>query len=112
MVQTEAQYKFVYLAVLHYIETVSQRVQAEQVIISSAAFIFAFVIFARLLILCVLSLQKSLHLGREYTNIRYKSETNATAIIGDIPAPTCTATTLSASAHFALPTPVNSLRPK
>lgn len=33
MVQTEAQYKFVYLAVLHYIETVSQRMQAEQVII-------------------------------------------------------------------------------
>lgn len=31
MVQTEAQYKFVYLAVLHYIETVSQRMQAEQV---------------------------------------------------------------------------------
>lgn len=31
MVQTEAQYQFVYLAVLHYIETVSQRMQAEQV---------------------------------------------------------------------------------
>nr|CAD7569639.1 unnamed protein product [Timema californicum] len=31
MVQTEAQYKFVYLAVQHYIETVSQRMQAEQV---------------------------------------------------------------------------------
>ncbi|CAK9831814.1 Tyrosine-protein phosphatase non-receptor type 11 [Anthophora retusa] len=84
MVQTEAQYKFVYLAVLHYIETVSQRMQAEQ---------------------------KSLHLGREYTNIRYKSETNATAM-GDIPIPTCTATTLSQSAHFTLPTPINSLRPK
>lgn len=45
MVQTEAQYKFVYLAVLHYIETVSQRMQAEQ---------------------------KSLQLGREYTNIRLR----------------------------------------
>lgn len=33
MVQTEAQYKFVYLAVLHYIETVIQRMQAEQVLI-------------------------------------------------------------------------------
>ncbi|XP_003489537.1 tyrosine-protein phosphatase corkscrew isoform X1 [Bombus impatiens] len=84
MVQTEAQYKFVYLAVLHYIETVSQRMQAEQ---------------------------KSLHLGREYTNIRYKSETNTTTI-GDIPVPTCTATTLSTSTHFTLPTPINSLRPK
>ncbi|KYM83745.1 Tyrosine-protein phosphatase non-receptor type 11 [Atta colombica] len=58
MVQTEAQYKFVYLAVLHYIETVSQRMQAEQ---------------------------KSLQLGREYTNIRYKSETNAstTAVVNE-----------------------------
>lgn len=31
MVQTEAQYKFVYLAVQHYIETLQQRIQAEQV---------------------------------------------------------------------------------
>ncbi len=31
MVQTEAQYKFVYLAVKHYIEVISQRVQEEQV---------------------------------------------------------------------------------
>jgi hypothetical protein len=32
MVQTEAQYKFVYLSVQHYIETVSTRLLAEQVI--------------------------------------------------------------------------------
>ncbi|XP_012232077.1 tyrosine-protein phosphatase non-receptor type 11 isoform X3 [Linepithema humile] len=69
MVQTEAQYKFVYLAVLHYIETVSQRMQAEQFF-----------------------LQKSLQLGREYTNIRYKSETNAT--VGDTSTSTRTSTTL------------------
>ena len=31
LVQTEAQYKFVYHAVQQYIETLSQRVQAEQV---------------------------------------------------------------------------------
>lgn len=31
MVQTEAQYKFVYLAVQHYIETTYQRKAAEQV---------------------------------------------------------------------------------
>ncbi|XP_075213083.1 protein tyrosine phosphatase non-receptor type corkscrew isoform X2 [Lycorma delicatula] len=48
MVQTEAQYKFVYLAVQHFIQTVSQRMLAEQ---------------------------KSLQIGREYTNIRYSSET-------------------------------------
>lgn len=47
MVQTEAQYKFVYLAVQHHIETVQQRISAEQ---------------------------KSLQLGREYTNIKYSSE--------------------------------------
>ncbi|XP_071451599.1 tyrosine-protein phosphatase non-receptor type 11-like isoform X1 [Hetaerina americana] len=46
MVQTEAQYKFVYLAVQHYIAAESQRRQAEQI----------------------------LQLGREYTNIRYSSE--------------------------------------
>ncbi|KAG5311446.1 CSW phosphatase, partial [Pseudoatta argentina] len=68
MVQTEAQYKFVYLAVLHYIETVSQRMQAEQ---------------------------KSLQLGREYTNIRYKSETNSastTAVVSETSTPTYTPT--------------------
>ena len=31
MVQTEAQYKFVYLAIQHYIETVQRRMEAEQV---------------------------------------------------------------------------------
>lgn len=31
MVQTEAQYKFVYLAVQHYINTLTQRIAAEQV---------------------------------------------------------------------------------
>lgn len=52
MVQTEAQYKFVYLAVQHHIETASHRKQAEQ---------------------------KCLQLGREYTNIRYPSEAVAGA---------------------------------
>lgn len=113
MVQTEAQYKFVYLAVLHYIETVSQRMQAEQVIIiimKLIDYIFSASIY-RFMLYLLLFLQKSLHLGREYTNIRYKSETNTTTI-GDIPVPTCTTTTLSTSTHFTLPTPINSLRPK
>lgn len=35
MVQTEAQYKFVYLAVQHYMQTLSQRILAEQVYKSS-----------------------------------------------------------------------------
>lgn len=44
LVQTEAQYKFVYLAVEHYVETLQQRIHAEQ---------------------------KSFKTGREYTNIKY-----------------------------------------
>lgn len=31
MVQTEAQYKFVYLAVQHHIETITERMKADQV---------------------------------------------------------------------------------
>ncbi|KAB0797154.1 hypothetical protein PPYR_08148 [Photinus pyralis] len=50
MVQTEAQYKFVYLAVQHHIETITERMKAEQ---------------------------KSIQLGREYTNIRYSNDTNS-----------------------------------
>lgn len=51
MVQTEAQYKFVYMAVQYYIETLSQRMQAQA---------------------------KSLQAGREYTNIRYSTESGLT----------------------------------
>lgn len=50
MVQTEAQYKFVYLAVKHYIEAISQRVKEEQ-----------------------RNLQMG-NMGREYHNIRYSME--------------------------------------
>jgi len=50
LVQTEAQYKFVYLAVQHHIETLSQRLAAEQ---------------------------KSQLVGREYTNIKYSAEQGA-----------------------------------
>ncbi|XP_063903249.1 tyrosine-protein phosphatase corkscrew isoform X3 [Zophobas morio] len=51
MVQTEAQYKFVYLAVQHHIETTTERMKAEQ---------------------------KSIQIGREYTNIRYSSDMGST----------------------------------
>jgi tyrosine-protein phosphatase non-receptor type 11 len=44
MVQTEAQYQFVYLALLHYVDTLSQLLQAQQ---------------------------KCLEVGREYTNIKW-----------------------------------------
>lgn len=81
MVQTEAQYKFVYLAVLHYIETESQRRLAKQ---------------------------KSLQLGHEYTNIRYKSETNSLNESASFVA----TPTLTTSNNFTLPTQVVNLRPK
>jgi len=47
MVQTEAQYKFVYLALQHHIDTIKQRLAAEH---------------------------KSVLMGREYTNIKYTAE--------------------------------------
>ncbi|XP_049821913.1 tyrosine-protein phosphatase corkscrew isoform X2 [Aethina tumida] len=47
MVQTEAQYKFVYLAVQHHIQAILDRLKADQ---------------------------KSMQFGREYTNIRYNSD--------------------------------------
>lgn len=47
MVQTEAQYKFVYYAVQHYIQTLFHRMRAEQ---------------------------QCLQVGREYSNIKYVDE--------------------------------------
>ncbi|XP_057317863.1 tyrosine-protein phosphatase corkscrew isoform X2 [Microplitis mediator] len=85
MVQTEAQYKFVYLAVLHYIETATQRRQAEQ---------------------------KSLQFGREYTNIRYKSETNSLSTSLNENSAFVQTPTLATTNNFTLPSPVTSLRPK
>ncbi|BET02499.1 Tyrosine-protein phosphatase [Nesidiocoris tenuis] len=58
MVQTEAQYKFVYLAVQHYIQTLSQRIAAEQ---------------------------KCLLAGREYTNIRYCNDSVTTTPTNTLP---------------------------
>ncbi|XP_065088635.1 tyrosine-protein phosphatase corkscrew isoform X2 [Ochlerotatus camptorhynchus] len=66
MVQTEAQYKFVYFAVQHYIQTLFQRKRAEQ---------------------------QSLQVGREYTNIKYACDSNelqrspaGAATVGALPA--------------------------
>ena len=75
MVQTEAQYKFVYLAVHHYIETLQQRIQAEHVTIYCT---LTFIIIND----CVP--QKSLQAGREYTNIKYTSEVGDKFIINGL----------------------------
>uniref|UniRef100_A0A6A7G379 protein-tyrosine-phosphatase n=1 Tax=Hirondellea gigas TaxID=1518452 RepID=A0A6A7G379_9CRUS len=55
LVQTEAQYKFVYLAIQDHIDTMQHRISAEK---------------------------KSLQLGREYTNIKYSSEAAAGLEVG------------------------------
>ncbi|KAK1883499.1 Tyrosine-protein phosphatase non-receptor type 11 [Dissostichus eleginoides] len=69
MVQTEAQYRFIYMAVQHYIETLQRRIEEEQ---------------------------KSKIKGREYTNIKYSSsdltggEQSPLPPCTPIPTPTCT----------------------
>jgi len=62
MVQTEAQYKFVYYAVQHYIQTLFQRMRAEQ---------------------------QSIQVGREYSNIKSTSDAQITPLrSNDITSPT------------------------
>ena len=65
MVQTEAQYKFVYMAVSHHMETVQKRMEAEQVKrrpIENIDF--------NLMVLCILvELQKFLSLSEKYKGI-------------------------------------------
>ena len=80
MVQTEAQYKFVYLAVQHHIDTLSQRLAAEQksqlVNINQASYIIGTETIGKLRknLHGKLSLFLSDQVGREYTNIKYSSE--------------------------------------
>ena len=73
MVQTEAQYKFVYMAVSHHMETVQKRMEAEQVKRRPVENIDL-----NLMLLCILvELQKFCHFQkstREYTNIKYSSD--------------------------------------
>jgi hypothetical protein len=45
MVQTEAQYKFVYMAVLHYLETEKQRKRAEEVFLLYSVVLSCFNLF-------------------------------------------------------------------
>ncbi|KAG7280119.1 hypothetical protein CRUP_003746 [Coryphaenoides rupestris] len=69
MVQTEAQYRFIYMAVQHYIETLQRRIEEEQ---------------------------KSKIKGREYTNIKYSlldltgGEQSPLPPCTPLPTPTCT----------------------
>ncbi|XP_078812246.1 tyrosine-protein phosphatase non-receptor type 11 isoform X2 [Oryzias latipes] len=69
MVQTEAQYRFIYMAVKHYIETLQRRIEEEQ---------------------------KSKIKGREYTNIKYSlsdltaGEQGPLTPCTPLPTPTCT----------------------
>ncbi|MED6288230.1 protein tyrosine phosphatase, non-receptor type 11 [Characodon lateralis] len=71
MVQTEAQYRFIYMAVQHYIETLQRRIEEEQ---------------------------KSKIKGREYTNIKYSlsdlsgGEQSPLPLCSPIPTPVCTET--------------------
>lgn len=75
MVQTEAQYKFVYLAVQHHIETITERMKENQVRLASP--------IARLPL--PLSLfQKCMQVGREYTNIKYSCDMNPVSTTGSL----------------------------
>lgn len=58
MVQTEAQYKFVYLAVQHYVDVLQQRLTAQQT---------------------------SLKVGREYTNIKYSDSHSPPPVVAVLP---------------------------
>ncbi|XP_065168794.1 tyrosine-protein phosphatase corkscrew-like isoform X3 [Atheta coriaria] len=82
MVQTEAQYKFVYLAVKHHIETTTVRMKADQ---------------------------KSREAGREYTNIRYTSDlSSALPPVGggaSVGYPTNRSSTMNPHYSLAAPTP-------
>ncbi|XP_044267164.1 tyrosine-protein phosphatase non-receptor type 11 [Tribolium madens] len=81
MVQTEAQYKFVYLAVQHHIETTTERMKAEQ---------------------------KSMQIGREYTNIKYSSDIGSTlssSATSGLGSTTSLSSRSSTLAHFPVSSP-------
>lgn len=100
MVQTEAQYRFIYMAVQHYIETLQRRIEEEQVcsrerlMFSSLAFLLSAPVSNRPLFSS--PLQKSKIKGREYTNIKYSlsdltgGEQSPLPPCTPIPTPTCT----------------------
>uniref|UniRef100_A0A669CC78 Tyrosine-protein phosphatase non-receptor type n=1 Tax=Oreochromis niloticus TaxID=8128 RepID=A0A669CC78_ORENI len=95
MVQTEAQYRFIYMAVQHYIETLQRRIEEEQVR-SSLFFIFHLTSTHAYTIRLLSPPQKSKIKGREYTNIKYSlsdltgGEQSPLPPCTPIPTPTCT----------------------
>lgn len=97
MVQTEAQYRFIYMAVQHYIETLQRRIEEEQVCSRKHFIISAFFPPATVSNLGLFSPpQKSKIKGREYTNIKYSlsdltgGEQSPLPPCTPIPTPTCT----------------------
>lgn len=95
MVQTEAQYRFIYMAVQHYIETLQRRIEEEQVR-STLFFIFHLTSTHTYTIHLLSPPQKSKIKGREYTNIKYSlsdltgGEQSPLPPCTPIPTPTCT----------------------
>lgn len=97
MVQTEAQYRFIYMAVQHYIETLQRRIEEEQVEQQTRASLnFCWCFFLLPKHSKHFSLQKSKIKGREYTNIKYSlsdlsgGEQSPLPPCTPIPTPTCT----------------------
>lgn len=94
MVQTEAQYRFIYMAVQHYIETLQRRIEEEQVRLGKLL-TRGFPPHVRNPQLFPPS-QKSKIKGREYTNIKYSlsdltgGEQSPLPPCTPIPTPTCT----------------------
>lgn len=98
MVQTEAQYRFIYMAVQHYIETLQRRIEEEQVRLGEKKTLTRedFPPHLRNPSGCFPPSQKSKIKGREYTNIKYSlsdltgGEQSPLPPCTPIPTPTCT----------------------